>query len=226
MNIQERPRLHLLWWLVAVAAVSGCDRQGADADLGARLQALGYAGAGMGMALPRNPLPDPKSVMDLALRIERALSFGDGGDVERVAVTIEKLAVEYPDAYIVYRHLGQVYWQLEQYEKVEAAYDRCQQLRPDLPLPRWLSAKALIALGKYAEAIDAYQRALELAPKHVAILSELGRVYRYVGRIADAAETFRAISEIAPSHDLEIEELIVELGDEFEPTKEEAVRKQ
>jgi len=43
LNIQERPRLHLLWWLVAVAAVSGCDRQGADADLGARLQALGYA---------------------------------------------------------------------------------------------------------------------------------------------------------------------------------------
>ena len=33
-----------LWWLVATAlAVSGCNRPDADADLGARLQALGYA---------------------------------------------------------------------------------------------------------------------------------------------------------------------------------------
>ena len=66
---------------------------------------------------------------------------------------------------------------------------------------------ALIKLGnvnmdthRFQEAIDAYQKALELDPKNVDVRVDMGTCYRNIGRADRAVEEYRKAIEINPRH--------------------------
>ncbi|RMH62073.1 MAG: tetratricopeptide repeat protein, partial [Bacteroidetes bacterium] len=115
------------------AAAFAAPTQQLSSDELHKLQALGYAGAGLGNQPPTTPLPDPKTHMDLVLRVEMALMRGDQGSPADAAAALEKLAAKHPDVLAVYRNLGDVYRQMGEYEKARGAYEQCRKLRPDLP---------------------------------------------------------------------------------------------
>lgn len=54
--------------------------------------------------------------------------------------------------------------------------------------------------GRYADAIQEYQAALELAPNNPGILLNLGLAQYKIGRIPEAAEHFEKLHELAPDH--------------------------
>jgi len=53
---------------------------------------------------------------------------------------------------------------------------------------------------RYSEAIDAYEKALELDPKNVDVRVDMGTCYRRVRRADRAAEEFRKAISINPLH--------------------------
>jgi tetratricopeptide (TPR) repeat protein len=69
------------------------------------------------------------------------------------------------------------------------------------------NANAWIALGnaqmdaqRFAEAIIAYQRALDLDPKNVDVRVDMGTCYRGVGQPEKAIEEYKKASQINPRH--------------------------
>jgi cytochrome c-type biogenesis protein CcmH/NrfG len=54
--------------------------------------------------------------------------------------------------------------------------------------------------ARFDEAIDAYQKALALAPKNVDVRVDMGTCYRRTGRPEIAAREFRKAIEIDPNH--------------------------
>jgi tetratricopeptide (TPR) repeat protein len=54
--------------------------------------------------------------------------------------------------------------------------------------------------ARYPEAIDAYEKVLELDPKNVNVRVDMGICYRRVGRSDRAAEEFRKAISINPTH--------------------------
>lgn len=69
------------------------------------------------------------------------------------------------------------------------------------------NANAWIALGnaqmdaqRFAEAIISYQRALDLDPKNVDVLVDMGTCYRGVGQPEKAIEEYKKASKIDPRH--------------------------
>ena len=54
--------------------------------------------------------------------------------------------------------------------------------------------------ARYPEAIDAYEKALELDPKNLDVRVDMGTCYRRIGRADRAAEEFRKAISINPLH--------------------------
>ena len=66
--------------------------------------------------------------------------------------------------------------------------------------PAWISlGDALMDTQRYAEAVDAYEKALALDPKNVNVLVDQGTCYRGVGRFDKAVEQYRKAIKIDPN---------------------------
>jgi tetratricopeptide (TPR) repeat protein len=65
---------------------------------------------------------------------------------------------------------------------------------------KWLTkkARALIKLGRYSEAIDSLNHALESDPDDVEILTEKAHIFYFINRYEEAAELYKKILEVQP----------------------------
>lgn len=68
------------------------------------------------------------------------------------------------------------------------------------PLAWFVQGRALGELGRFAEAIAAYQRNLRFAPGDVYARNNLGNAYRDSGRPREAMQAYRAAVETAPDY--------------------------
>ena len=65
----------------------------------------------------------------------------------------------------------------------------------------WIAlGNALMDAQRFGEAVDAYQKALELDPKNVDVRVDMGTCYRGIGRSDRAIEEYRKGIKINPSH--------------------------
>ncbi len=77
----------------------------------------------------------------------------------------------------------------------------------------WISlGDALMDSGRYGEAIDAYQKGLELDPKNVNARVDMGTCYRGVKQFDKAAEEYRKAIKINPNFPTSHRNLAVVLG--------------
>lgn len=73
-----------------------------------------------------------------------------------------------------------------------AAIDRALELRPNDPFYHDLKGQILMESRQFANAVETYARAAELAPKNALILGSYGRALMTVGRTQDAVEFLQA----------------------------------
>jgi superkiller protein 3 len=94
---------------------------------------------------------------------------------------------------------GQIYDAFNRWKEAEEGYRRFQQERVNYWLPYNELGHVLTIVGRYQEAIQAFQTASALAPKQALPLSNLGMVQFKVGNLAQAEQSLERSLTAKPS---------------------------
>lgn len=77
---------------------------------------------------------------------------------------------------------------------------------------------AYFGMERYQDAINAYEKALEIVPNDVSVITDTGVSLRRMGKGEQAAEYFRKALEIEPDHELAMFNLGIVLRDDLKDT--------
>ena len=185
LALSERPRLERS----SDAAV--------DEALRADVRALGYTGAGAGDAELPDPLdatglPDARGRLDELERFYTAvLRQNDGKSTEAIALLEELVAVN-PENVTALNVLATYLFQARRVEDALATLERIPARGRDRLNVQDLSGHCLEQLGRLAEAVTHFARALELKPLDRHQLEDLLRVHQRLGNAAEV-ERLRAL---------------------------------
>jgi choline-sulfatase len=142
-------------------------RSAPDAETRARLAALGYAAGSSPPPLPpRDPstAPDPRRVVDLFQRYERAHNQLKGGEVEPALAALEVLVAEDPHNPVFRGELARAFRDRGELGRAVPLFRQAAADAPDDPEAWYNLAAALQTAGQPAEARHALERALHLDP--------------------------------------------------------------
>ncbi len=140
----------------------------------------------------------------------RALSWDGLGNIYQAqqrneqAVSAYQKAIELdPDLASAYHGLGQVYHALEQYEPAILRYQQAIERYEDAfdQATVWKDlGDSLAQVGRWDEAIDALQQAMDLDDEYARPWHSLGNVYRLMGRLEDAGRAYERAIELEPDY--------------------------
>ena len=112
--------------------------------------------------------------------------------------------------------LGYAYSAAGEQEKALATMQRYIEMAPEAADPRASYADLLLRFGRYDEALEQYQKSLELKPDYWYAFSMIGKVYATMGRLREAEKMMkRAYELLPPSRDLQAEQLATLAGFEI-----------
>jgi tetratricopeptide (TPR) repeat protein len=116
-------------------------------------------------------------------------------------------AAEGEDAYpLAVMSLGYAYSSIGEQEKALEAMRRYIAMAPEAADPRASYADLLLRFGKYDEAMEQYERSLELKPDYWYAFSMIAKVHAIRGRLRESERMMdRAYELLPPSRDLEAE---------------------
>jgi tetratricopeptide (TPR) repeat protein len=96
-----------------------------------------------------------------------------------------------------YNQMGYAYRFLEKYSEAESAFKKYTQLIPKDPNPYDSYAEFLMKVGRFAESIKMYEKALAIDPNFVASYVGIGNDHLYMGHPDQARATFAKLAAIA-----------------------------
>jgi len=158
----ERRAFHDLREAIAPFHVAAAEPAREDAETAAKLAALGYLGATG--ARPGGQLPDPKS------RIATLADFGAATTLlaqkknAEAAAALVKVTRDNPAMVEAWSLLGNAYRRLQEYDKALEAYRQATTLSGGAPTVVLPTAGVLRQLGRYDEARQHAELALEASP--------------------------------------------------------------
>jgi tetratricopeptide (TPR) repeat protein len=140
--------------------------------------------------------------------IRDGLDLAWGGDWEGALDAYQVALAERPNDPAVHTHVGLACFELKRYEQALEAYTRASQLAPQDPAPlariaeihecmgqRHAAADALVSMATihqssrdWIQAIDAYQRAIQLHPDHLPAHRALAQIYVQVDQPQHAVQ--------------------------------------
>lgn len=142
-------------------------RSAPDAETRARLASLGYAAGSPPPPPPRRDLsnaPDPRRVVDLFQRYERAHNQLKSGEVEPALAALETLVAEDPRNPVFRGELARAFRDRGEMDRAVPLFRQAAADAPDDPEAWYNLAAALQAAGQATEARHALERALHLDP--------------------------------------------------------------
>ncbi len=142
-------------------------RSAPDAETRARLASLGYAAGSPPPPAPRrdpSTAPDPRRMVDLFQRYERAHNQLKGGEVEPALASLEELVAEDPRNPVFRGELARAFRDRGETGRAVPLFRQAAADAPDDPEAWYNLAAALQAAGQPAEARHALERALHLDP--------------------------------------------------------------
>jgi tetratricopeptide (TPR) repeat protein len=132
---------------------------------------------------------DPDNVEALRLLAAIAASHRYYGDAE---VFLQRAVDCAPDFIRARADLVSVQLERDKFDEAISNADRLIRVDNRLPDSYLLLGTAYGSAGRYEEAIEAYEKTLELAPGHRGALSGLGNMMRTVGQFENAVAAYRA----------------------------------
>ncbi len=131
-----------------------------------------------------------------ALAILTALTVGD--DIPKSIKFIKQQITKSETAghYIL---LGELLTKNEQFAEALKAFQKVQELSPDLPQGYVLSARLLSHLGKIDETIAKYQELLKTNPDSIPGIMGLATAYEVKGKTDEAKKNYRRALELQPN---------------------------
>lgn len=172
----------------------------ADAETRAKLASLGYvAGPAPAAApIPKTGGPDPKTVVGLFQRFERANSRLTGGDSTAAVSELAALVAADPTNPVFRGKLAAAYREHGETAKALPLYRQAAAAAPQDPEAWYNLASALQEAGQAAEARQAIERALKLDASRPEAHNTLGIVALGQGRLEEARREFSTAAELDP----------------------------
>ena len=96
--------------------------------------------------------------------------------------------------------LGRVEATAQNFKPAVEAFDRATRLRPQDPVPLSYKAKALSNLGRRAEAMELYRRAIVLSPNYWEAHNGLGDELATAEKVAEAAAEYEIVVRLNPGY--------------------------
>ena len=169
-----------------------------DADALARLQALGYVGAGSSNARRTGPRPDPKDGMPLLQELLKGQADRDAGRLDAAASRLEGLARKDPENPAVFVALTSVYFRRNDTGSALKSAKRAVALDPDSSVAVLDLALAFQAAGHRDEAATGFDRVVALDPGNLKALLNLGAIHQARGEKDRAFDLFQRAVAAAP----------------------------
>ncbi len=170
----------------------------AAAALAEQLQNLGYTGAGASGGARLHPLddsdrPNPRDRIAAHRNYLRSIELQTTGRPAEAVALLEPLVKENPLHHLAWAQLSSGYVSLRRYE--DAAFAAQQSLKTGYSWygPHLNLGLSFDNLGRIPEAIEQYERVVELKPRHLEILDRLVVLLTSEGR-ADEAARYRAMA--------------------------------
>jgi choline-sulfatase len=171
----------------------------ADAETRAKLASLGYvAGSAPAPAAAPGNGPDPRTVVDLFQRFERANERLTGGDAKAAVSELAALVAADPANPVFRGKLAAAWRERGETAKALPLYRQAAAAAPQDPEAWYNLASALQEAGQLAEARQAIERALKLDATRPEAHNTLGIVELGEGRIDEARREFSAAAELDP----------------------------
>lgn len=171
---------------------------GDDAESRARLATLGYltgAAAASGRAAR-----DPKDVVGLFARLERARTDLEAGRADAAAAELGRLVAEDPDNPVFRGTLAEALRRRGEREAAVAESGRALAAAP-ADVQGWLRlARSLESAGRPQRAEQAYLEALRLEPRQAEAWNSLGVLHAGLGRLEAARGDFERALAADPAH--------------------------
>jgi tetratricopeptide (TPR) repeat protein len=121
------------------------------------------------------------------------------GNLEEAAELLENLISQYPDEEDAYHTLTRVYSRLNQFDKSLNTRERGVKALPRSGILRNDYAYALVARGRYPEAIRQFETYVELSPNEANPYDSLAEAYLIMGQPEQALERYARALEVDPS---------------------------
>jgi arylsulfatase A-like enzyme/Tfp pilus assembly protein PilF len=174
------------------------DQAAENAEVRARLQALGYVSGSAPRKARYTEADDPKRLIDVdRLMIEGIELHRTGRSVE-AAKAYRRVIARRPDMNLAYRRLAYIQWESGATgEAIGTLRDALAKNGPDVDVEIRLGTY-LAESGSEAEAIPMLERAVDADAEATDGLNALGIAYGRAGRHADALRTFGRILAIDP----------------------------
>jgi cytochrome c-type biogenesis protein CcmH/NrfG len=123
---------------------------------------------------------------------------GDPGHVARIA-SLQAVVARDPKNVQAWVQLGNDYFDTRQPQKAVEAYGRALELKPDDPDVMTDQGVMYRDLGQFEKAVQNFEQANRIDPKHVQSLFNLGVVHAHdLGQPKKAEEAWRKVIELAP----------------------------
>ena len=120
------------------------------------------------------------------------------GQPEEAAKQLEMAIANDPKDEIAHSDLVTAYWELKQWDKAEQHYRIAARLNPSTS-SHYVFGLVMMNETRYADAGDAFRRALELNPRDSAAETQLGRVLEVQGDLKGAIHQYEAALEVDPT---------------------------
>ncbi len=175
----------------AESAIADSRRLDPNRDLIARAAELEQSGdsAGAEKIYRQILTQDPDNVEALRLLAATAASHHYYGDAE---IFLQRAVDCAPDFLRARADLVSVQLERDKFDEAISNADRLIRVNNKLPDSYLLLGAAYGSAGRYEEAIDAYEKTLELAPGHCGALSGMGNMLKTAGQYEGAIAAYRA----------------------------------
>lgn len=180
-----------------------------DAETRARLASLGYA-AGTAVAKPqgaKSSSPDPKTMVDLFQRFERANADLQDGKLDEALGSLETLVAADPENPVFRGKLAAAWRDRGNFEKALPLYRQAAETVPTDPEAWYNLAAALQETGRLAEARGAIESALRLDGTRPEAHNTLGIIELGEGKVEEARREFETATRLDPRNALAMNNL-------------------
>lgn len=169
-----------------------------DPETLARLQSLGYVGAGSSDNEPPPGLPDPKDRIDLRRRLLAAEELLKAGRRDAAARAFEEVLAVEPENRFAMLRAGIALLDAGRLPAATRRLEGAVALDPDRVEARFALGDALQRQGRWAEAIPQWMELVRLQPRRFQGWANLATALAAEKRPGDAAEAATRAVELAP----------------------------
>ncbi len=132
--------------------------------------------------------------------LQHALEDYDAGRMDSAEPVLSRLALRYPNLYLVQEATGGLYAEAGNSERALPFLRRAAKLAPKEPVAHANLGAAYLKLDQPQAAVEELQAAVRLESSNVAAQSNLGRALMQLKRSREAADAFAAASRLQPGN--------------------------